>query len=425
MNLFSWFCYALFRALFTFLLRIKWKIMGVSKPPTGRQAQVMKVLWRCRFFEVTPSTGADFVCDHLDWEPSAVVLKPRVTLYAVDEQWATFVECDSDVHALVDEHPFFYQAQFRCARRVIRLPLEELHRVAASLPPPSAGQLVYLYSTGRCGSTVLQKCLSKVEGTLSLSEPDSYTSIALSKTFNVEQKKQLLQSISRLDARLPSSSVNRVVIKLRSQCTPQAAVIHEVAPDAHLFFMYRDAQDVAFSFVRAFADFPILNIILRDAAPAWLKTKVLAMAGKLFEPMEGSEFQLDIKPFGGYEKMRPIALTTAIWLQQAEVFAHLRKQHVNITGLRYEDLLAQPATFFAAMLKDMVVGGAQGVPSRCVDEAVAGMAFDSQAGSAISRKNKADSAKLTAEDIRTVQQVLEQHPSIKKPGYILDGTLLH
>lgn len=422
MGTFLWLLWLLFRWLLNLLLQLKWKINGVSKQPTDKPARVMRILIRKRFFEVIPANAGQFICDHITWESASVVLQPGVTLFSIDEKWATFVEGPSPLE-LSTAHPFYYSAQFQLAKRVIRLPISELHTIAKNLPRPKPGQLVYLYSTGRCGSTLLCKALSQLPRTLSLSEPDSYTNVYINNKLSDEEKERILASVLRLELHAAlHGKVDRVVVKLRSQCTPQAAVMNRLEPAAHLFFMYRDCQDVAFSMVRTFGDFPVLNQILKPDISHWWKKFLLSKVLKnVFGAIPGSDFRLDVDAFGGFGVIRPIVLTATVWLQQLEVFVSLRKSKVALTGLRYEDLLARPMDVFQELLALMEV------PQTVVDESfgaiLKSMKTDSQKGSAISRKK--GGLRLTEEDKKDVKSLLAKHPFIRCTDYIADGTILH
>lgn len=145
-------------------------------------------------------------------------------------EFATFVECDPDID-LSTAHAFYYSAQYQHARRVIRLPIDEFHKLAAAIGDPPKGRVVYLYSTGRCGSTLLQQILSGFNGVYSISEPDSFTNVAVGEWVDPEERKRMLRSVTAFEttkvllqspAHYPlKRSPKMLVLKFRSQCTPQ------------------------------------------------------------------------------------------------------------------------------------------------------------------------------------------------------------
>jgi len=52
--------------------------------------------------------------------------------------------------------PFIRYAQFKYCRRLIVVPLSTFHRLAELIGDPS-GQLIFLFNTTRCGSTLLSQ----------------------------------------------------------------------------------------------------------------------------------------------------------------------------------------------------------------------------------------------------------------------------
>jgi len=50
--------------------------------------------------------------------------------------------------------PFMYMAQMKFCRRLIVVPLSTFHRLAEQIGDPE-GQLIFLFNTARCGSTLL------------------------------------------------------------------------------------------------------------------------------------------------------------------------------------------------------------------------------------------------------------------------------
>ena len=93
------------------------------------------------------------------------MLKPTVSLYAVSATEALFVETPKSVNIFSsDENPFFYIAQFRRCKRVIKVPIKSFHRLAGKIGDPEV-PVTWLTNTARCGSTILCQVLEKVPGT--------------------------------------------------------------------------------------------------------------------------------------------------------------------------------------------------------------------------------------------------------------------
>ena len=111
-----------------------------------------------------------------DVDAGIIIRNPSLSLYCLDDskKRAIFVETPPDID--LSEAPFYYQAQFQHALRLIAVPYEDLHRLAREAGDPFE-KLVLIYSVGRCGSTLLSRVFNQVHEVVSLSEPDVFTQI--------------------------------------------------------------------------------------------------------------------------------------------------------------------------------------------------------------------------------------------------------
>jgi hypothetical protein len=122
--------------------------------------------------------------------------------------------------------PFIYQAQRKLAKSVVLVPCSTAIEVAATIQAPLK-EVMFVHSTGRCGSTLLSKLLGKMANVHSISEADVFaciaTECALNKNFmtpklaadlNRASTVYLKQTVSKA---IPTSSI--VAIKHRSFVT--------------------------------------------------------------------------------------------------------------------------------------------------------------------------------------------------------------
>src|SRR5437773_7971171 len=139
------------------------------------EARALIIEEKLRTFPIGVVGSTDFrVRDGGTTDPRIVLQQPNLTLYCLDfeNRQALFVETPSDCD--LSRAPFLYQAQYDAARRLIQIPYETLHRLAAEVVlDPS--RLILIYSVGRCGSTLVSHAFNEVEGVESLSEPDVFT----------------------------------------------------------------------------------------------------------------------------------------------------------------------------------------------------------------------------------------------------------
>ena len=87
-------------------------------------------------------------------DPRAVLEQPNTSLYCLDHQnkRAIFVVTSPGVN--LSEAPFYYQAQYQHAQSLIAVPYETLHELVDDVPVDPE-RMIFIYSVGRCGSTLV------------------------------------------------------------------------------------------------------------------------------------------------------------------------------------------------------------------------------------------------------------------------------
>jgi hypothetical protein len=217
--------------------------------------------------------------------------------------------------ALWIEAPFFYMEQYNSATEAYLVPialfLHLARRIPSSFSPeirtPSSdcGQesptiarnnttrqhdmqypfnnLVFLQSTGRCGSTLLSKILDTFASyvlrpqqptnpidvdvlivsvarprCLSLSEPDVFTNLL---KYTQPEHDEYLQACVKFLFKPTSSSVSAttLVIKTRGESVAQSRQLARCFPNARILFLYRNGIRTIQSFHAAFADSPLVT----------------------------------------------------------------------------------------------------------------------------------------------------------------------
>ncbi len=124
---------------------------------------------------------------------------------------------------------FFYQAQRRHARTVIKVPVDEL--------PDGSTSPTLIFSIGRCGSTLLFRAF-EAAGVAIVSEPDFFTQAALAGT----EGHFLQDAIGRATQLLPYAA-----IKLRLECNAAPLLIAGAFRAPKILFILRDPVDWASS----------------------------------------------------------------------------------------------------------------------------------------------------------------------------------
>jgi hypothetical protein len=396
----------------------------------------------------------DFTVIKTDSIDAALVMTfPNVTLYCLDEVNHSFLFVETPADIDLTQHPFFFQAQFEHAHRLIAVPYETMHQMAAAAPI-QGDQLVLLYSVGRCGSTLMSEVFNQLEGVVSLSEPDVFTDILKMREENgrfTPHLKQLLHtSLFALMKPLFAYQPTHWAIKFRSYCVELADLIDEVVPDAKALFMYRNAEDWAQSTARAFqklesekgsvgtaverqwarravrmqemitAVWPnqppqLINKLFHriDTKAGVLSQHSLALRKRLFPILVEYENQL---LRGELSRMEYITLE---WVSAMHKYQQMHEQRMPMLAFRYEDLIEQPK-FIVANILDYC-----GIPAADLDELMQVFDKDSQRGTSLARTavRTDTNNQLTDTHLDQLRELLCNHPKLATPHVILPGTL--
>ncbi|WP_155368364.1 sulfotransferase family protein [Catellatospora vulcania] len=316
-------------------------------------AQLLALAEKTKPYPLAVAGPADFRCEVVaDVDPQIVVTEPGHSLYCLDHDTrrALFTRTDVDISGA----PFHFLAQYTHATAVVALSYAELH--ALSTPGEPGG--VFLYSTGRCGSTLVATALAERGGLVGVSEPDVLTQLVmLAPHVDGAELRELARSCVRL------LSLGRpVAIKPRSFVIELAWLLHEEFPQFASVFLYREPQSWARSTARAFAGYdPALNTDpaavqdrlgrLIPLVARWRRRK-----GRLLSPEEVMACQ---------------------WVAQLERALALRHRGVDLFTATYEDLLADPPGVLRSLFAHCGLAAPSGL-----DEI---LARDSQEGTTLSR----------------------------------------
>lgn len=343
-----------------------------------------------------------------------ILQDPTISLYCLDDahQRAIFVQTPADVN--LTQHPFYYQAQFEHAQRLIAVSYTTLHQLAADIP--AAGKkLLLIYSVGRCGSTLLSQVFDAIEGVLSLSEPDYFTNMVLMRERNGRRDAELVQLLHSAIALqlkpLPDQTTNTWAahtywaIKFRSSGIEIADLLHQAYPAAKNIFLYRDAIKRTRSEARAFNLFTTNTLKMNeDVLQRWLHLVPL-LAGYQRKAMWG--------------RLSRIELSALAWLSRMDRYLSLYNQQIPMCAIRYEDLIAQPEAVIKQLFSFCEI------PHRLITNTLHVFERDSQAGSTLSRATIDNNVRneLTPKHLKQIRRILQKHPIIKTPDYILPGTV--
>jgi hypothetical protein len=356
--------------------------------------QILEIQQKIKAHPNSPASLEDFAYARGEHIEAEIILRsPCISLYCVDDKQrlAIFVQTPESVD--LTPSPFYYQAQYAHAQRLLAISYGTLHHLAAQLP---AGDLplVLLYSVGRTGSTLLSKAFGALGTVYSLSEPDIYTQavrlrLAAGGARDDEVRALLASSTRLLLAPAAHRGAAVGVLKFRSPCIEIADLLGQAFPQARNLFLYRDLAAWLPSAAAMFG-------IFEEDAAQQLPGLITAFAGRT--PLLAARLQEPGEP--------PTAVEFVALLWLAVVQRYLAQQRAGAWyALRYEDLVAQPAQTLQEVLAFV------GLPPHLVDSALQAYAQDAQEGTGLSRAALRGRARreLTEQEKEQVREVVQRY----------------
>lgn len=404
------------------------EMQSVAKPLWSDSLQVLRARRRTLLdgfadandFRVRPLEQQDF---RALWQSSA----QRLTPYCLDpdQRRVIFVETPEGVN-LVDDHPFLYEAQRRRAVKLYAVPYAAVVALAAEIPDAMARTpVIFLHSTGRCGSTLLCRLLGDAAGTVSVSEPDFYSQLVLLREGATPADEARLAQVTAactqlLAAHLRSANpaAQSVVIKLRGVVVFATDLLARDLPDARHLFLYRNAIDTVDSFFAMLMRVPLM----RFARKLRLETLVLRLLAWA-NPMKrnpGALAPLYKQPH--YQKQIPedlAAFLTIGWLSKMDRVLDLQRNPPGFfqAVLRYEDLCAQGTALIPDLLTALNLPDADEVAMARMGRT---LSRNAQEGSVLASTG---GSTLRPRQREMVQRMLALHDEIHESDYRLPGTL--
>lgn len=343
--------------------------------PTGHTGQlgpgrgifmidVLDILAKNKVHPLAPATLRDFTCSEMGKvDPAVTIYDPTISLYCFDHdsEHAIFVQVPHDVDITLG--PFLYLEQYEHAQRILAVPYEVFHRLAASID--ARAPLVFIHSTGRAGSTLLSKAFGDMESVTSLSEPDVYTQAVSMRLSGVQDDEicRLLSSATKIlfnPAFAGNTSLH--VVKFRSFCIEVADLLSAALPDAGSLFLWRNLGAYIHSSMRAFG--------VDDMSPEVGRAALASLAGTA--PLLDEELRQR-------SELDRVEVLCLIWLSAMHTYARFNQQGIPMLAMRYDELVAEPLRMMETILAYL------GLPTDRLSGSLRAFERDSQSGSMVSR----------------------------------------
>ena len=370
-------------------------------------AKVLSIEKKFRASPVLLASLADFTyAEGESLQPQVVIDQPNLSLYCLDEQTRQMIFVETPPEVDLSAAPFYYQAQFEHAYRLIALPYEALHDLAKKHPPQDEA-LILIYSVGRCGSTLLSQIFNLPDQVLSLSEPDIFTQIVLLREPDGSRDQELAELLASCVAVLCKASPQKRpsvwAFKFRAFCIQIADLLYRNHPKAKSLFLYREAESWAHSSVRAFLASGQANEHMMQGFWEVMTRFVPLLPVYMTKTSTG---------------LSATEVLTLIWLSIMQRYLSLYKQGLPICATRYEDLVTAPEAVIQALFHYCDLPLPE--PARLAQV----LAKDSQAGSVLSRARvQQPKAGLDETELARLRAFLQAEPVINTPDFVMPGTL--
>ena len=344
---------------------------------TGNSAQKGQILWKWKHYEMDYTSQSDFLCFFNSRVKPDSVLRPNVSLYALTDKEAFFVETAENVNIYSSKvHPFFFVAQFKYARNVIKMSITDFVSLAEMIGDPTV-PVIWISNTGRCGGTMLCEVLESVPETLLIHESDPPLHLWRLQDkgkFNATQYDAILRSIIRILGK-PHHGTQRICIKPRPQCTVMMKDITRLLPNIRQIFMYRNPLNTIISLVGMMYSEPFPIVLCSCADSEWFSKicpyfRHLQRYNFVSKPKDFQDVPADANTAGVF---------AYLWSYMIIIAREALTRDPKILPVKYEDIIARPKEAVCQLFDSLEIDYIH------VDNALTSMERDSQRDSVLNR----------------------------------------
>lgn len=357
------------------------------------------------------------------WKKNKNSLTPFCFDY--ENRSVVFVETPVNIN-LLTVHPFFYEAQRHHATKLYQVSFETVTALMEDIGDFEDSKPLFLFSTGRCGSTLLCNLMADNSDMVSVSEADFFTQLPYLRDQYGEEVDDELSQLSRaltllLQAYIKTHSNDAtIVFKLRSMCLEAAELIAGAVPEADHVYLYRNANDTINSFLSVLSAHPLLSFARRlnsrkfpllDYIPLGMISYVpgLKRNVEVFAPLIK---ELDYRGVG---IGTGASIFTLAWLSSLDKALALQKEERGFFKcvVRYDELRSDA---FETMEGVMASLDCHGIDESAKERMRSTLQKDSQAGSEMSSKGE---KVLSDKDLCTIERVLGKHAQISSADFLV------
>ncbi len=291
-----------------------------------------------------------------------------------------------------------FTTQYDEAVRVLTLSFQRLVQLAERVNVDD-NRLVFIHSTGRCGSTLASRIFAQVPGIINLSEPFALPELVIAKNANPDQKEKLMALLKATILLLCKTEAKRAwVIKEHSYAIELTGWLHELFPQAKHLFLYRNA----YTWMRS-----CLSAYFGGGKMTVDELRGHEMDHRAYkEPLIPPIAALEPEPHRSFAELMSIE-----WLHTMERHDQFCQMGIEMLAIDYQEWKKDPQKTAEAML---TVAGCRPDDLSAV---YAVLDQDSQAGTVLARNTVKQPWILSENEGATMTQILRNHPFIKTADY--------
>ena len=327
-----------------------------------------------------------------------VVNNPCVTLYCLDDKAreAVFVELPNQID--LTKAAFVYQTQYEHAQRIFTMPYELFHTLSGNLP--DMDRPIFIYITGRSGSTLLSHAFNESGLVKSLAEPDvmsQFANLHYQTDGLREHELQLLadSSLRFLFRDLHSPHAQTHAVKFRNQGTKIMDLFQAAFPKCKNLFLYRNVVDFVASFQRLRRK---NNLPEKQSFTDWKKDAEIWLEGEVTRPTH----------YLGWvdNEISSAQQLTLYWLAVMDWYMVQRESGVPALAMNFNDLVNSPRKSLSLIFNYC------GLPQGGVEAGLRAFDRDAQEGTLFAREDPlvVNQVGLSQKELKSVRKIIERHP---------------
>ena len=344
----------------------------------------------------------DFRLGEIGQLPGEIILEnPNVSLYGLDfeNRWVVFVETPADID--LSQSPFYFNTQFEEAMRVLTIPFKTMIQMAKSVTIDD-NRLIYIYSVGRCGSTLASQIFAQIPGVINISEPYALSQMVIARNTRKAREDELVALLEATIRLLCKTEADTAwVVKGQSFVIELGDWLHNIYPHTKNLFLYRHAETWLESGLRAFSR----GVEETDEEQKKRRERM----GSLVPAIAQYDAELPLSHVG---------MLSLMWLTAMERYVQYNRMGIEMLAIRYASWLSAPHKTAEAMLEYC---GCKPTEMTAIYET---LNRDSQADSHLSREALQQHNRVLDEhELEELRLFLEKHDFINEADFEGPNTL--